>query len=259
MSDAMDAYWQLQPLARTLATAIFVTSIGGHLGLIPTGWLFFHSSLAIFHMPPQIWRFLTTFLLSGPQLGIILDPYFVYQYLSQIESGNPKFQRKEDVLWYLITVSGFILLFTQCFLGFQPFLISALIIALCYTASQDSRGMKANFFFFTVPAQLVPYCMLGMSVIMNPAALPQQICGILAAHLHDFLVRTWPEFGGGRNWLATPAFVSRLVTTPRILQREYGTGFRPRTQTSGSSTGASAGSGPLPDSWKTRGTGHRLG
>lgn len=109
MSDAMDAYWQLQPLARTLATAIFVTSIGGHLGLIPTGWLFFHSSLAIFHMPPQIWRFLTTFLLSGPQLGIILDPYFVYQYLSQIESGNPKFQRKEDVLWYLITVSGFIL------------------------------------------------------------------------------------------------------------------------------------------------------
>ena len=32
-----------------------------------------------------------------------------YQYLSQLETTNPKFPRKEDVLWYLITVGGFII------------------------------------------------------------------------------------------------------------------------------------------------------
>lgn len=32
-----------------------------------------------------------------------------YLYLSQLETSNPKFQRKEDVLWYLITVGGFII------------------------------------------------------------------------------------------------------------------------------------------------------
>ena len=33
----------------------------------------------------------------------------VFQYLSQIETGNPRFPRKEDVLWYLICVSTMII------------------------------------------------------------------------------------------------------------------------------------------------------
>ena len=32
-----------------------------------------------------------------------------YQYLKQLETANPKFPRKEDVLWYLITVGGFVI------------------------------------------------------------------------------------------------------------------------------------------------------
>ncbi|KAK4203262.1 Der1-like family-domain-containing protein [Triangularia verruculosa] len=259
-SDAMDAWRQLQPMARTFAAAIFVTSIGAHVfGVIPYAWLYFDPSVAIFKIPPQIWRFVSNFLLSGPQLSIVFDPYFVYQYLSQVEAGNPKFQRKEDVLWYLITVGGTILFLAHNVLGSASYCLPALILAICYTATQDQRGMKAGFFFFTVPAQLMPYCLLFMSLLMSPGLLPLQLCGLVAAHLHDFLYRLWPEFGGGRNWLETPAFVSRLITTPRLLQRDYGTGFRPQTQTSGSSTGASTGSGPLPDSWKTRGAGHRLG
>jgi Derlin-2/3 len=77
--------------------------------------------------------------------------------------------------------------------------------------------------------------------------------------LHDFLTRLWPEFGGGSSLLPTPAFLSRIVETPRVFQRDYGTGIRATgPPTSGSSTGASTGS-VLPDSWKTRGSGHRLG
>jgi len=132
---------------------------------------------------------------------------------------------------------------------------------MCYTATQDQRGQKANFFFFTIPAQALPYCMLIMSALTNgPVAL--QFSGILAAHLHDFLFRLWPEFGGGPNMLATPAFVSRLIQTPRFFQRGYGTAVRPAAAAAaaapGRSTGASTGS-VLPDSWKTRGSGHRLG
>jgi Derlin-2/3 len=123
--------------------------------------------------------------------------------------------------------------------------------------TQDQRGLKSNFFFFTVPAQTVPYCMLIGSVLMNPGVVMQQITGIIAAHLHDFLYRLWPEFGGGWNILATPSFVSYLVQTPRVLQRRYGTAIRP-TDAPGGSTGGSEGS-VLPDSWKTRGAGHRLG
>lgn len=131
-------------------------------------------------------------------------------------------------------------------------------MSLTYTACQDQRGVQSSFFFFTVPAQAVPYCMLLASVLMSPGIIPLQISGIVAAHLHDFLTRLWPEFGGGPNLLPTPGFVSWLVQTPRILHRGYGTAIRQPDATTGSGTGASTGS-VLPDSWKTRGSGHRLG
>lgn len=105
--------------------------------------------------------------------------------------------------------------------------------------------------------------MFSTLVMDGPDRLKLQVIGLLAAHIHDFLYRLWPEFGGGKNWLATPAFVSRLIqTTARVEQRAFGTAqyaAAPGRAPAGRATGASAGSGPLPDSWKTRGAGHRLG
>jgi len=257
MSDILDAYWAAPPLARTLATAIFAVSISAHFSLLPYTWLFLTGD-QLWRIPPEIWRLVTSFLLSSPGLGIILDPYFTFQYLSQLENGNPRFQKREDIIWYLITVGGLIIVLNRFFTG-HAFFLQGLVLALCYTSVQDQRGAKANFFFFTVPAQLVPYCMLLATLLMNPGVLPLQITGLVAAHMHDFLTRIYPEFGGGPNLLPTPAFLSRLVETPRILRRDYGTAIRNNTtQASGRSTGASAGS-VLPDSWRSRGTGHRLG
>ena len=104
--------------------------------------------------------------------------------------------------------------------------------------------------------------MLLATLLMSPQLLPLQITGLVAAHLHDFLTRIYPEFSGGPNLLPTPGFMSSLVHTPRVLQRDYGTAFRtqPRPgQTSGRTTGSSTGGSVLPDSWRSRGQGHRLG
>lgn len=38
-----------------------------------------------------------------------MDTYFVFQYLSQLETAHPKFNRKEDLLWYLVFCSSVIL------------------------------------------------------------------------------------------------------------------------------------------------------
>ncbi|KAK4163624.1 Der1-like family-domain-containing protein [Cladorrhinum sp. PSN259] len=256
-SDLVDAFWQLPPIARTLSFSAGILSILTYTGIIPFQWLYFDSYF-IFQMPPHIWRFLTAFLLTSPGLGMIMDPYFVYQYASMLETANPKFPRKEDFLWYLTFVCSIIVL-----LGYPLFrpiaFLSGLIMALCYTATQDQRGQKANFFFFTVPAQLVPYCMLLFSLILSPSSLPLQLTGLFAAHLHDFLTRLWPQFGGGSNWIPTPAFMSRLIGTPRVVERDYGTAIHSNRAPSGRTTGASAGEGPLPDAWKTRGSGRRLG
>lgn len=139
--------------------------------------------------------------------------------------------------------------------------LQGLILALAYTCTQDQRGIKANFFFVTIPAQLVPYSMMLVSLIVaGPSVFMLQLCGLVAAHLYDFLTRLWPEFGGGSNLLPTPRFMSRLVPTPgRVEDHGFGRAYRPPADNaSGSSTGASTG-GILPDSWKTRGKGNRLG
>lgn len=162
----------------------------------------------------------------------------------------------------LITVIQFL---NRAFLG-GGFFLGGLIMAFAYTATQDQRGIQSGFIVFTVPAQSIPLCMLALSLLLDPSAIPLQLTGLLSAHLHDFLSRLWPEFGGGWNIMTPPRFVSWLIKTPRMVQRQYGTAVhqaRPSERpshlsTAGGSTGASTGS-VLPDSWKTRGSGQRLG
>ncbi|CAK7211039.1 hypothetical protein SBRCBS47491_000982 [Sporothrix bragantina] len=221
MGDLMDSYWRLPPVSRNIATAVFVSSICVYSGIVS-----------------------------------------VFTYLSQIELGNPRFPRREDMIWYLVFVSTTIIAIDYfAGFGFGSYL-QALILALAYTCTQDQRGAKANFFFVTIPAQLVPYSMMLVSLIaIGPHIAILQLFGLFAAHLYDFLTRLWPEFGGGRNLAPTPGFFSRIVAAPfqRVEDRGFGTVIRNAgSGTSGSSTGASSG-GPLPDAWKTRGKGNRLG
>ncbi len=58
-----------------MATGVVNTSVGVHMGLMPYAWFYFTAD-RLFRIPPEIWRPFTSFLLSSPQLGIILDPYF---------------------------------------------------------------------------------------------------------------------------------------------------------------------------------------
>jgi Derlin-2/3 len=74
-SEIMDAYWAAPPMARTLATAIVVMSIPVHFQMVSYVWFYFTED-TLLRFPPEIWRLATCFLLSGPKLGIIMDPYF---------------------------------------------------------------------------------------------------------------------------------------------------------------------------------------
>ena len=136
---------------------------------------------------------------------------------------------------------------------------SALVLALAYTSTQDDRGQQAHFFIITIPAQWIPYAMLLMTfVTASPNAAMVQATGIIAAHLHDFLTRLWPTFGGGSNLLPTPAIFKRWFFV-RQINTGYGTAQAARSQTSGQTSSGGPSSGVLPESWRSRGSGHRLG
>ena len=140
----------------------------------------------------------------------------------------------------------------------------ALLLAFIYTYAQDNRGRKVHFIFFQIPAELLPWAMLGMTLMMGgTGAALQQGTGVLAAHIYDFLTRLYPTFQGGRNYIQTPGFVRQYFTSirPTTTQRAYGTSFRPAAQQAQQPQTANRGwtSGFSSGAWSGRGTGHRLG
>jgi hypothetical protein len=106
--NVLDAFWQAPPISRTVAATAFVTSLGVHFGVLPYEY-FIHHPAFLFQFPPQPWRLVTSFLITGNGLSLLFDTYFLYQYMSQLEVGNPRFSKKEDLIWYLTFVSGMIL------------------------------------------------------------------------------------------------------------------------------------------------------
>jgi Derlin-2/3 len=99
----------LTPFHRTLATAIVFVSFSVYFTGFPGYQHIYFTPGLLLRFPPQIWRLVTSFLLSGPKIGLIIHPMWAYQNLSQLETGHPKFPRKEDVLYYLMTVGSFII------------------------------------------------------------------------------------------------------------------------------------------------------
>ena len=63
----------------------------------------------VFAVLPQVWRIVTPFILTGPKLGLLMDPYFLYTYGSQLETGAARFTQPGDFFVYLVFVCTIIL------------------------------------------------------------------------------------------------------------------------------------------------------
>jgi len=57
----------------------------------------------------QVWRLVTSFLITGRDFQIIMDPYFFYTYASQLETGSVRFSQPGDFFFYIVFVGAFIL------------------------------------------------------------------------------------------------------------------------------------------------------
>ncbi|KAK4969912.1 hypothetical protein LTR66_003056 [Elasticomyces elasticus] len=215
---------------------------------------------------PQLWRLVTPFFLTGPKLGLVLDPYFLYTYSSQLEIASARFSQAGDFFVYLVFIFAIVLL-TAGFALQAPTFLSALTLAFTYTYAQDNPTKRLTFFIITFQAKYLPFAMLLMTFVMDsPWSAIVQATGLVAAHLYDFLSRIWPTFAGGTNVIKTPMFVRRWFEKPGASQsvRGFGTAFSARpasgtaqSQTQGRTTGWTSGFGG--GMWGSRGQGRRLG
>jgi len=263
--SAMDAFWAAPPVSRTITAAIVVVTLATWMSILNIYYVVFLRYKIFQLFVPEIWRLVTPFLITGPQLGLIFDPYFLFTYGKALETGSVYLNQPGDFFTYLVFVCAVIVLIAG-FLMQQVLFLQPLILALAYTHSQENPNGQMTFFVFKIRSKYLPYCMLLMTFVMaGPTATYNQATGLVAAHLHMFLTRIWPSDGGGYNPIRTPQIVRRWFAQPSSAgtTRAYGTAFQSRP--AGSQAAAPAGrsggwtSGFNTGSWGGRGSGRRLG
>ncbi|EDN06445.1 predicted protein [Histoplasma mississippiense (nom. inval.)] len=239
----------------------FVESLLVYGGILSPLRIFFHPSL-IFKVFPDIWRPVTSFLLTDSDLNFIFDLYFMYKYGSGLEKDSPRFTVPGDFFTYVIFVGTVIVLTAGGLLGAGIF-TQALIIAFMYTHGQVNIGKKENFFVVQIPVELVPWATLVLRlVIRGPQSAQIAACGLVAAHLYEFLTRIYPTYGRGRQFIWTPVFVKRWFGAHRMNQthRAYGVSYHPGDRETREASASGSGSGWFSsNSWSGRGVGRRLG
>ena len=144
-------------------------------------------------------------------------------------------------------------------------LLSPLTLALAYTFSQEDPNRSVSYIIITFQAKWLPLVMLAMTFVMSsPQAAMIQGSGLVAAHAYEFVMRIWPEFGGGRKLITTPRAVSNwFAAAPgTATQRGAGTAFAARPASGAQNAprqGGAGGGWASGNSWGDRGQGRRLG
>jgi Derlin-2/3 len=157
-------------------------------------------------------------------------------------------------LWRLLLTCFKIL--AGYFLNAYTFL-PALTLACAYTYAQDNPTRQVSFFILTFDAKYLPLALLFLTLIMeNAEAALAQATGLIAAHLYDFLTRIWPTFGGGTNYITTPAIVKQWFGGGPGTQQARGYGYAQAARAPAEPPAAGRTTGVSAPQW---GPGRRLG
>ncbi|TID19694.1 DER1-domain-containing protein [Venturia nashicola] len=227
-----EVFWTWPPVTRTLTAATLALSVLVHsqtVGFVSVAYIpqFIYRVTKL----PEVWRFITPFLITGPKFGILMDPYFLFTYGSGLERDSPRFTELGSFFVYVAFVMALIVALCGQLLGGYMFL-QPLILAFAYTFSQDNPNTNITIYILTFPAKYLPAALVFLTFIMEgPTPAKHQLTGLVAAHAYDFLTRIWPTFGGGRNYIKTPDMVKRWFggdASRPVVTRGYGTAVNAR-------------------------------
>ena len=128
--SAMDMFWAAPPVARyatsntpktsrhtflilirrTITAITVALSVPVHMELISAyyvAWITDH--VFTWRALPEVWRFVTPFFITGPKFGLLMDPYFLWTYASQLELEASRFSQPGDFFTYITFVCSVIM------------------------------------------------------------------------------------------------------------------------------------------------------
>ena len=70
---------------------------------------FIYEKVVTLRALPEIWRLVSPFFITGPKFGLLMDPYFLWTYASQLELEATRFSQPGDFFTYITFVCSVIL------------------------------------------------------------------------------------------------------------------------------------------------------
>lgn len=88
---------------------------------------------------PQVWRLVTAFLITGPKLSLILDPYFLFTYCKALEVDSGRFSQPGDLFVALVFICSVILVRGVLFSLSFPFVLYPYIFYPSYICPPSQK------------------------------------------------------------------------------------------------------------------------
>ncbi|EMR10856.1 hypothetical protein PNEG_01002 [Pneumocystis murina B123] len=210
----------IPPVTLFLLSSTLFISIAPLLGIARASQLV---NIWPYTLKGQLWRLFTGFFYVGGGLNLVISLFSLYRFSYGIETayfiGNiPEYS------FFLVFNAG-IILFLSYFISSISY-FTALNLSICYFWSQRNLNTITNLWFFRIKGRYLPFSMLLLSFFMGGLfSVMQDACGLLSAHLYEFLTNILPSSGGPR--LTVPRWFINLfpLETPRIIRRPFGVLF----------------------------------
>ncbi|XP_060143672.1 derlin-1 isoform X2 [Globicephala melas] len=223
MSDIGDWFRSIPAITRYWFAATVAVPLVGKLGLISPAYFFLWPEAFLYRF--QIWRPITaTFYFPvGPGTGFLylVNLYFLYQYSTRLETGA--FDGRPADYLFMLLFNWICIVITGLAMDMQLLMIP-LIMSVLYVWAQLNRDMIVSFWFGTrFKACYLPWVILGFNYIIGGSVI-NELIGNLVGHLYFFLMFRYPMDLGGRNFLSTPQFLLRNVSSAQDCGLRRGAG-----------------------------------
>lgn len=185
---------------RTITAITVALSVPVHMQLIPGYYVAFLTYRVLtWRIIPEVWRLLTPFFITSPNLGLLMDPYFLWMYSSQLERESSRFSQPGEFFTYLIFVCSVIL-------------VSRDISAFLPTRKASSARFPSSFLTFNLPLSARPAALSCDRFLVGREITPA-LCGRSSFAINP---RAFVECGHGgipvlRNLLAETCGKTEVV------------------------------------------------
>jgi len=215
MSDILQFLHTIPPVTRTiLAPSVIVPLV---IRFYPkTVQYLFYDVRSIF-TKGQIWRLVSPFFVQAVGFSYVINMYFLYRHLKQLEEEEFRGRRADFVWMFVLLFTGILILGG---LAKLPFLSEALLMAVLYVWSRKYPDVNMTFMLgIRFKSQYLVWVLTIYHFILG-GAVWQEVIGIACGHLYWFCSDVLPRTHD-LHLIQTPMIIQRLVPNTGVSGVQY--------------------------------------